>query len=167
MTDFQIEIHMPKTHCKNVSNIVNQVSIFPPKPIAVAKMCVYDKFLDECQHTEFKTTIINFIKDSRSLKKLINESKEKEPKENKYLNDAQENTNLRLMAMMKTTYGLKIEFNRRKKQKRTHPERAINYLIITSTRSRRSHFLLSQSRLFKTLPKYYRLLLLPLFDPQE
>lgn len=63
---------------------------------------------------------------------------EKELKENKNLNDVQDNTNLRRMAMVKITYGLRMEFNRRKKEKRTHPERSTDYLIKTSTPSRKS-----------------------------
>lgn len=63
---------------------------------------------------------------------------EKELKENKNLNDVQDNTNLRQMAMVKITYGLRMEFNRRKKEKRTYPERSTDYLIKTSTPSRKS-----------------------------
>ena len=74
---------------------------------------------------------------------------EKELKENKHLNDAQDNTNLRQMTMMKITSGLRMELNRRKKQKRTHPESPTDYLIKTSTPSRRNPLLLSWSRLSK------------------
>lgn len=104
----------PKLIAKNANSIVDQISIFPLKLTALANMSVNENFLDESKYTEFKITIINFIKDSKSLKKH---------KETYHLNYAQENTNLRLMITMKITYGLRMKFNRRNKQKRNLPER--------------------------------------------
>lgn len=63
---------------------------------------------------------------------------EKKLKENKNLNYVQDNTNIRKMAMVKITNDLRMELNRKKKQKWTHPERPTDYLIKTSTPSRKS-----------------------------
>lgn len=59
---------------------------------------------------QFKRTTINFIKEFQEFKedkkKQINEIKQ-----NKLLSDAQENTNIKLMEIAKTTQDLRKEFN--------------------------------------------------------
>lgn len=79
-------------------------------------MFANENYLDEPQDTEFKGTIINLRKDSKEFKvdtkKQLKKVKEKEFKENKFLNDAQENTAIRLMEMMKTISDLKIELSK-------------------------------------------------------
>lgn len=62
--------------------------------------------LDELQNTEFKRTIMNFIKGfkykfKKDTKKQDSEFKEKEHKENKFLSDVLENTDVKLMGTTK------------------------------------------------------------------
>lgn len=71
----------------------------------------------ECQDTEFKRTIIIFIKECKEFKedpkKQLSEIKGKQFRENKPLCDAPENTNVKQKQMRKTTQNLKMEFSKK------------------------------------------------------
>jgi hypothetical protein len=75
-----------------------------PKLTSLVEMLDSKNYLNELQETEFKRTIIDFIKElmefKEEAKKKLNEIKEKERK-NKCLRNAQENTNIRVMEMTK------------------------------------------------------------------
>lgn len=73
-------------------------------------MFTNENYPDKPQDTKFKRAIINFIKAFKGYKedkkKLFNELK------NKDLGDGQENTNIKLMKMIKTIQDSKMEFNK-------------------------------------------------------
>lgn len=104
---------MPRSHHKT-STLKGQASIFSPQLTSTTKIFANENYLDEHQDTELKRTIINFIKELKDFKShnQHTEVKEKEWKENKYLNDAQENTNIKLMEMMSTIQDLRTEFSK-------------------------------------------------------
>lgn len=81
--------------------MTNQGNTFYSIPLSLTEMFANNNYLDELQDTEFKGTIINFIKYFKEFteytNKQFNEIKKKELLENKHLCDSQENTNLMFM----------------------------------------------------------------------
>jgi hypothetical protein len=93
-------------------------------------MITNENYLGELQDPETKRTTINLLGEFKQFKentkKEFNEIREKELKEKKCLSVAQENTNIRLIEMMKATQDLKAKLNKKiETQMRTQSENSM------------------------------------------
>lgn len=127
---------MPRSHCKNINNMKDQVSIFSSKPTCPIEIFSKQNYLDEHQDSGFRRAIINSIKEIKKFKEethLIQPNvieKRRKLKENKCLSDDQENKE------MKTIWHLRRKFNKEMKtQTRTQIETDRIQKPINSTRN--------------------------------